>query len=70
MADGTKDQEELKYYAPYLTEDGGDDSSSGRRLENKSEIETDEEPEYLPAELVDKEFGGKSSDSDDEKPFR
>jgi len=70
VADGTKDQEELKYYAPYLTEDGGDDSSSGRRLEDKSEIETDEEPEYLPAELVDKEFGGKSSDSDDEKPFR
>ena len=70
VADGTKDQEELKYYAPYLTEDGGDDSSSGRRLENKSEIETDEEPEYLPAELVDKDFGGKSSDSDDEKPFR
>ena len=70
VADGTKDQEELKYYAPYLTEDGGDDSSSGRRLEDKSEIETDEEPEYLPAELVDKDFGGKSSDSDDEKPFR
>jgi len=70
VADGTKDQEELKYYAPYLTEDGGDDSSSGRRLENKSEIETDKEPEYLPAELVDKDFGGKSSDSDDEKPFR
>ena len=70
VADGTKDQEELKYYAPYLTEDGGDDSSSGRRLEDKSEIETNEEPEYLPAELVDKDFGGKSSDSDDEKPFR
>ena len=70
VADGTKDQEELKYYAPYLTEDGGDDSSLGRRLEDKSEFETNEEPEYLPAELVDKDFGGKSSDSDDEKPFR
>ena len=70
VADGTKDQEELKYYAPYLTEDGGDDSSSGRRLEDKSEIETDEEPEYLPAELVEKDFGEKYSDSDDEKPFR
>lgn len=70
VADDTEDQEELKYYAPYLTEDGVDNSSSGRRLEDKSEIEIGEEPEYLPAELVDKDFGGKSSDSDDEKPFR
>jgi len=70
VADDTEDQEELKYYAPYLTEDGVDDSSSERQLEDKSEIEIGEEPEYLPAELVDKDFGGKSSDSNDEKPFR
>ena len=70
VADDTEDQEELKYYAPYLTEDGVDDSSSERQLEDKSEIGIGEEPEYLPAELVDKDFGGKSSDSNDEKPFR
>ena len=70
VADDTEDQEELKYYAPYLTEDGVDDSSSERQLEDKSEIEIGEEPEYLPAELVDKDFGGGSSDSNDEKPFR
>jgi len=70
VADDTEDQEELKYYAPYLTEDGVDDSSSEHQLEDKSEIEIGEEPEYLPAELVDKDFGGGSSDSNDEKPFR
>ena len=70
VVDDTEDQEELKYYAPYLTEDGVDDSSLGRQLEDKSEIEIGEEPEYLPAELVDKDFGGGSSDSNDEKPFR
>ena len=70
VADDTEDQEELKYYAPYLTEDGVNDSSSERQLEDKSEIEIGEEPEYLPAELVDKDFGGGSSDSNDEKPFR
>ena len=58
MVDDTEDQEELKYYAPYLTEDGVDDSSSEHQLEDKSEIEIGEEPEYLPAELVDKDFGG------------
>ena len=70
VTDDTEDQGELKYYAPYLTEDGVDDSSSGHRLEDKSEFGTDQEPEYLPAELVDKDFGGGSSDLDDEKPFR
>ena len=70
VTDDTEDQGELKYYAPYLTEDGVDDSSSGHRLEDKSELGTDQEPEYLPAELVDKDFGGGSSDLDDEKPFR
>ena len=70
VVDDTEDQEELKYYAPYLTEDGVGDSSSERQLEDKSEIEIGEEPEYLPAELVDKDFGGGSSDSKDEKPFR
>jgi methyl-accepting chemotaxis protein len=70
VTDDTEDQGELKYYAPYLTEDGVDDSSSGHRLEEKSEFRTDQEPEYLPAELVDKDFGGGSSDLDDEKPFR
>ena len=70
VTDDTEDQGELKYYAPYLTEDGVDDSSSGHRLEEKSEFGTDQEPEYLPAELVDKDFGGGSSDLDDEKPFR
>ncbi len=68
--DDTESQEKLKYYAPYLTEDGSDDSPSGRQLENKSELGTNEEPEYLPAELVDKDFGGGSSGSDNEKPFR
>ena len=47
VVDDTEDQEELKYYAPYLTEDGVDDSSSERQLEDKSEIEIGEEPEYL-----------------------
>ena len=70
VTDDTEDQGELKYYAPYLTEDGVDDRSSGHRLEEKSEFRTDQEPEYLPAELVDKDFGGGSSDLDDEKPFR
>ena len=70
VTDDTEDQGELKYYAPYLTEDGVDDRSSGHRLEEKSEFGTDQEPEYLPAELVDKDFGGGSSDLDDEKPFR
>ena len=70
VVNDTEDQEELKYYAPYLTEDGVDDSSSERQLVDKSEIEIGEEPEYLPAELVDKDFGGGSSDSNDEKPFR
>ena len=70
VTDDTEDQGELKYYAPYLTEDGVDDSSSGHRLEEKSEFGTDQEPEYLPAELIDKDFGGGSSDLDDEKPFR
>ena len=70
VTDDTEDQGELKYYAPYLTEDGVDDSSSGHRLEEKSEFRTDQEPEYLPAELIDKDFGGGSSDLDDEKPFR
>ena len=70
VTDDTEDQGELKYYAPYLTEDGVDDSSSGHRLEDKSEFGTDQEPEYLPAELIDKDFGGGSSDLDDEKPFR
>ena len=70
VTDDTEDQGELKYYAPYLTEDGVDDSSSGHRLEEKSEFGTDHEPEYLPAELIDKDFGGGSSDLDDEKPFR
>lgn len=70
VTDDTEDQGELKYYAPYLTEDGVDDRSSGHRLEEKSEFRTDQEPEYLPAELIDKDFGGGSSDLDDEKPFR
>ena len=70
VTDDTEDQGELKYYAPYLTEDGVDDRSSGHRLEEKSEFGTDQEPEYLPAELIDKDFGGGSSDLDDEKPFR
>ena len=70
VTDDTEDQEKLKYYAPYLTEDGVDDSSSGQRLEDKSKFRTDQEPEYLPAELVDKDFKGGSSDLDDEKPFR
>ena len=70
VTDDTEDQGELKYYAPYLTEDGVDDRSSGHRLEEKSEFRTDQEPEYLPAELVDKDFGEGSSDLDDEKPFR
>ena len=70
VTDDTEDQGELKYYAPYLTEDGADGSSSGHRLEDKSEFRTDQEPEYLPAELIDKDFGGGSSDLDDEKPFR
>ena len=70
VTDDTEDQGELKYYAPYLTEDGVDDRSSGHRLEEKSEFGTDQEPEYLPAELIDKDLGGGSSDLDDEKPFR
>jgi len=70
VTDDTEDQGELKYYAPYQTEDGVDDRSSGHRLEEKSEFRTDQEPEYLPAELIDKDFGGGSSDLDDEKPFR
>ena len=70
VTDDTEDQGELKYYAPYLTEDGVDDRSSGHRLEEKSEFRTDQDPEYLPAELIDKDFGGGSSDLDDEKPFR
>ena len=70
VTDDTEDQGALKYYAPYLTEDGVDDRSSGHRLEEKSEFRTDQEPEYLPAELIDKDFGGGSSDLDDEKPFR
>ena len=70
VTDDTEDQEKLKYYAPYLTEDGVDDRSSGHRLEDKSKFGTDQEPEYLPAELVDKDFRGGSSDLDDEKPFR
>ena len=70
VTDDTEDQGELKYYAPYLTEDGVDDSSSGHRLEEKSEFGTDQEPECLPAELIDKDLGGGTSDLDDEKPFR
>ena len=70
VTDDTEDQGALKYYAPDLTEAGVDDSSSGHRLEEKSEFRTDQEPEYLPAELIDKDFGGGSSDLDDEKPFR
>ena len=70
VTDDTEDQGELKYYAPYLTEDSVDDRSSGHRLEEKSEFGTDQEPEYLPAELIDKDLGAGSSDLDDEKPFR
>ena len=65
------DDEKLKYYAPYLTEENSKPGSAERHLDHRSATEQGlTDAELIPARRAESSKTGEFSEFDSEKPFR
>ena len=65
------DDEKLKYYAPYLTEENPKPGSAERHLDHRSATEQGRtDAELIPARRAESSQTGEFSEFDSEKPFR
>ena len=65
------DDEQLKYYAPYLTEENPDSDSAEGHLDHRSATEQGlSDAVLIPARRAERSRTGEVSEFDSEKPFR